>query len=106
MKLRRNSQSGTGKAWRPANSRTAGKKDVSVRKSVPSMSNMIRFITGLLSCLARLLLQELQHMNCRAVGPVVQDSAAGCGPGTGDDQSGKQALLRVGLGNGRYSQVL
>ena len=41
------------------------------------MSNMIRFITSLLSRVARLLLQELQHMNCRAMGPVVQDGGWG-----------------------------
>jgi len=64
------------------------------------MSNMIRFIVGLLSCVARPLLEALQYMYCKAVGRVVQDgAAAGCGLGTGDDQRGKQVLLRVDLGN-------
>ncbi|MCX6087489.1 MAG: GH25 family lysozyme [Caldiserica bacterium] len=38
---------------------------------------MINFITGLLPCVARLLLLVLQHMHCRAVDRVVQDGTAG-----------------------------
>jgi len=39
---------------------------------------MIRFIVGLLSCVARLLLEALQYMYCKAVGHVAQDGATGC----------------------------